>query len=361
MNPVSNPRVEIAMDRLRENGEAVLRACYSREIEPTVVTKVVSAHPEIVRCLRDVGFHSMADSRLANLRSLRESVPEVKLELLRLPMLSQVREVVELADVSLNSEISTLRALDRAAGDLDTRHGVILMIDVGDLREGVWPDEIESVGEILGELENLDAVGVGTNLACYGGVIPDAENMARLLKAKSVLEAIMGQRVPVVSGGNSANWSMLEAGEMPAEVNNLRLGEVVFLGTESIERRPIEGMHRDVFTLVAEVREIKEKPSMPLGKTGQDAFGRTPHFEDRGRRLRAIVAVGRADANPEGLTPQDPGIEILGASSDHLILDVEMAEETPRMGDELRFGLRGYESLLRLFMSDYVDKTVKGA
>ncbi|MFP4200615.1 MAG: alanine/ornithine racemase family PLP-dependent enzyme [Clostridia bacterium] len=358
---MSNPRVEIDLDRLRENGEAVLRACYGREIEPTVVTKVVSAHPEIVRCLRDLGFRSMADSRLDNLRSLRESVPEVKLELLRLPMLSRVREVVDVADVSLNSEITTLRALDGAAGELGTRHGVILMIDVGDLREGMWPDEIGSFGEACRHLRNVDVVGVGTNLACYGGVIPDADNMARLIKAKSVLEAVMGTRIPMVSGGNSANWSMLEAGEMPPEVNNLRLGEVVFLGIESIERRPVEGMHRDVFTLVAEVIEIREKPSMPLGKTGQDAFGRIPHFEDRGRRLRAIAAVGRADVSPEGLIPEDPGIEILGASSDHLILDVEMAEEPPRTGEELRFGVRSYEALLRSFMSDYVDKWVKGA
>jgi len=352
------PAVEVNLKRLDTNARYILRECRRREIEPTAVTKVVSAHPELVRCLHAAGFRSMADSRLANLRSLAQHAPGVQRGLLRLPMPSRARETVELAQLSLNSEVETLKALDGAAGDLGGRHGVVIMVDVGDLREGVWPDEIEDMGNALQNLSHLDVVGVGTNLACYGGVIPDEENMARLLRARSVLQGVLGRRIPMVSGGNSANWSMLEAGEVPGEVNNLRLGEIIFLGNESMYRRPIAGMHQDVFTLCAEVLEVKVKPSMPLGETGQDAFGQTPQFEDHGDRLRAIVGVGRADVEPDGLQPEDPGIHILGASSDHLILDVESAEERPAVGDVLRFTVRGYSALLYLFMSRYVEKSM---
>ncbi len=350
------PSVEVRLDKLEQNAAHVLTTCYRHEIEPTAVTKVVSAHPDLVRTLHRTGFKSMADSRLGNLRSLRENAPGVQLGLLRLPAISRAPEVVSLADVSLNSEIETLRALDSAAGQRGINHGAVIMIDVGDLREGVWPDDVEAIGGQLAELSNIDVVGVGTNLACYGGVIPGRENMDELLSARGILEAALGRRVPMVSAGNSANWTMLEGGELPAEVNNLRLGEVIFLGNESVYRRRIEGMYGDVFTLKAEIIELKVKPSMPIGERGQDAFGKSHDFEDKGERLRAIAAVGRADVEPEGLEPCDPGIEILGASSDHLILDVEDAEEGPVLGDIVSFTVRGYSALLYLFMSPYVDK-----
>ncbi len=355
------PLVEVNVAALEGNAKFVLDTCHRWDIEPTAVTKVVSAHPDLVRCLHRAGFRSMADSRLDNLRAVAAAAPGVQLGLLRLPMMSRAREVVEVADMSLNSEIDVIRALDRAAADLGRRHGVVIMVDVGDLREGIWPDEMEPVAEALAGFRNIDVLGVGTNLACYGGVIPDRDNMGTLVAARRVLEGVLGRRTPLVSGGNSATWTLLEAGELPSEVNNLRLGEVLYLGRESIQRRPVEGMRQDVFTLRAEVIEVGVKPSKPLGQLGQDAFGETHSFEDRGERLRAIAAVGRADVVPAGIVPIDPGVEILGASSDHLILDVEEAHKRPRVGATMDFRVSGYGALLQLFLSRYVEKEIVAA
>ncbi len=101
--------------------------------------------------------------------------------------------------------------------------------------------------------------------------------------------------------------------------------------------------------------ECRVKPTLPRGLIAQDAFGRVPAFVDRGPRLRAICALGRQDCVPEGLTPLAPGVEVLGASSDHLLLDVEDMPCPLRVGDTLSF-LPGYGALRAASTSPYVAK-----
>lgn len=174
------------------------------------------------------------------------------------------------------------------------------------------------------------------------------------MRMRDIVAEIVGQEIELVSGGNSANWLMMESGNMPKAVNHLRIGEAILLGNETTERIPIKGLYQDVFTLWAEVIEVATKPSVPIGEIGEDAFGQIPSFVDRGRHRRAIVAIGRQDVVIEGLQPDIEGIKILGASSDHLILDVEDAERPVQVGDVLSFTVRGYSALLALFTSDYV-------
>lgn len=352
----SCPRLEINTNKLRENGVLILDRCRARGIDVTVVTKVTCAHPVVVRTLVEADVRSLGDSRLRNLRRIRALAPDAELMLLRLPGMSQADDVVRWADLSLNSEAMTLRALDAAAERAGKRHGVILMVDMGDLREGVWPDELAGLCAEAGKLCHIEVRGVGTNLACYGGVCPTADNMRGLLDCRDLASEVLGREIPIVSGGNSANWLLLEAGGMPPGVNHLRIGEAIMLGNESAERTPIEGMFDDVFTVSAEVIEARVKPSVPVGTVGQDAFGRVQVFVDRGRRRRAIVAVGRQDVVPEGLRPESEGVSLIGASSDHMILDVEETREPVRIGDVLRFSIRGYSCLLAAFTSPYLTK-----
>jgi len=230
------------------------------------------------------------------------------------------------------------------------------MVDLGDLREGVWPDGVAELAHCARGLSHLSVRGVGTNLACYGGVKPTPENMQLLLEARDVVAEVLGYRPPLVSGGNSASWQLLESGGLPGDVNELRIGEALFLGTESIDRTQIEGTVPDAFTLCAEVIESQVKPSVPIGELGENAFGEKPKFEDRGWRRRAIVAVGRQDVVPEGLRPELHGVEVIGASSDHMILDVEDAPGEVKIGDVLRFTVLSYAGLLAVFTSNYVAK-----
>ncbi len=92
---------------------------------------------------------------------------------------------------------------------------------------------------------------------------------------------------------------------------------------------------------------------MPFGNRGKNAFGEILSFKDRGMMRRAIVGVGRQDILVSGLTPLQP-LEILGSSSDHIILDAKDIDLKP--GDEVPFSLN-YGALLSVMTSPYVYKT----
>ena len=78
----------------------------------------------------------------------------------------------------------------------------------------------------------------------------------------------------------------------------------------------------------------------------------------RGVRKRASVSLGGQDVSVDGIGPMDEGISILGASSDHMILDVSDAGEKLRVGDEVCFRLN-YHGLLRLCSSKYIKRVYK--
>jgi ornithine racemase len=323
------------------------------EVGVAAVTKATCGNPLVARAMVAGGAQALADSRLPNLERLRAAGLDVPMWLLRAPTPSTAADTVLLADVSLNSEVGTVRALDAAAAAAGKRHGVMLMIDLGDLREGIMPRELDEFLDAMLPLEHVDLIGVGTNLTCYGAIIPTPDNLGRLVKLAAHAAERAGRPL-LVSGGNSSSLDLaLDAG-LPEGVTNLRIGESILLGVSTITRDPIEGLHQDAFVLAAPVIECRLKPSIPTGETAQDAFGRRPLFADRGPRMRAICALGRQDTVPEGLWPLDPGVEILGASSDHLILDVQGMQEPPAVGQMLRF-LPGYGALLLASTSPYVN------
>lgn len=355
------PRLEIYPQRITENARAIFALCHSHGIEVASVTKVACAHPAVVQALLDAGTDMLADSRIENLAALRHMDTGKKLLSLRIPTVSRAMETVQNSDLSLVSSMDGIRALAEAAKALHKVHSVILMVDLGDLREGVWPDQlIESARTISRSLPSLKLAGIGANLACYGGVIPSVVNMGLLTELHHHCEQATDRAIPILCGGNSANLPIIAAGDMPPQVNLLRVGETTLLGANVIDRSPWPGTRQDTFRLIAEVVELERKPSLPIGETGQDAFGGTPTFVDRGSRQRAICNIGRQDTDIGNLHPEDPGIIILGGSSDHLVLDVEDASPQVKVGDEVAFTL-GYSALLGASTSAYVAKVVAGS
>ena len=323
------PRVRIHMDRLRRNLDAC--AGIIQKVPGCtlmIVTKGVCAYPPIVRMLTEhPGVDFLADSRIQNLKSYAAQARQAGKQtvLLRLSMPSEVSEVVEYADVSFQSELSTIRLLDEAAGRAGKRHNVVLMIDLGDLREGIFYEKEEEIFSTVAELlllKHIRLYGLGTNLTCYGAIIPKNENLSLLVGLARKLEQRFHIRLPMVSGGNSSSIYLIEQGNLPEGINNLRLGESFLLGNDTAYGTRIPGTVGDALELEAEVIEIKEKPSLPVGEIGVDAFGHRPTYEDKGIMRRAIVAVGRQDVDTDSLQPRDPQIEILGGSSDHLLLDL---------------------------------------
>ncbi|MDD3074067.1 MAG: alanine/ornithine racemase family PLP-dependent enzyme, partial [Eubacteriales bacterium] len=329
------PKLIIDLKKLKENSQLLANLCFTENIEPVGVTKVTCGDPKVARAMMAGGIRMLAESRVENARRLKTAGIDAPLLLLRLPMLSQVDAVVELFQCSLNSELATIRALDAAAAKAGVVHEIILMVDLGDLREGILPSQLEEMVLEIAELKNIRLLGLGTNLTCYGGVIPTWDNLGQLLEYNRKAEKLYSHLLPVISGGNSSSLPLLLEGHLPP-VTQLRLGESIVLGRETVDRQPIPGAHLDCFQIQAEIIEIRKKPSVPIGKIGQDAFGGTPVFEDRGIHLRAILALGRQDVVVDGLeTPE--GIDILGASSDHLLLDVTKYPKSLAVGDVLTF------------------------
>jgi ornithine racemase len=352
-----SPRLEIYTDRLETNARVVIGLCHEHGIQVACVTKVMGAHPSILQALEAAGADSIGDSRVMNLMSIANIGITHPILMLRVPTPSRVVDVVRVAECSLNSSLGTIEMLSQAAQLLRRRHKVIVMVDVGDLREGIWPDRVVSVVQRAAKFANVEIVGLGTNLACYGGVIPTTENMQLLVDLRDECREATDLPLDVLSGGNSANLPLLASGGMPQEINHLRIGEAITLGRNVIDRTPWPGTRQDTLRLVAEVIEVERKPSVPTGPRGQDAFGSNVRFVDRGVRKRALCNVGRQDVVVDGLTPEDEGVIVLGGSSDHVVLDVEEADSDVQLGDEIGF-FPSYASLLAATTSPYVQKAV---
>lgn len=353
----SFPRLEISLAKIRRNTETLVRLCWRSRIHVAGVTKVFCGHPLIARAMVAGGINVIADSRIENLKRLRDiELPKL---LLRLPMISQAGEVVEYADISLNSEIETIKALSAEASFKDRTHKVILMFDLGDLREGIIdPTEMLRTVEQALQLKRIIVAGIGANLTCYGGVIPTKDNLDKLIELKRTMESRFDIDLDIVSGGNSSSLHLVEEQTMPDEINQLRLGESIVLGRETAYGRRISGTYDDCFKLIVEIIEIKDKPSIPTGELGLDSFGNKPSFVDRGVRKRTICAIGKQDVVPENLIPDDREIIILGASSDHLILDVTESDSLYRVGDLVSFKLT-YGGILSSMTSEYVGKSFR--
>ncbi len=343
------PRLDIDLDAVAHNTRSLVDRLAPRGIRVTGVSKAALGSPAVAMAMLQGGATGLGDSRVENLARLRDT--GAPLTLIRSPMLSQADRVVRAAEVSLNTEASVLDALAAAAVRQDVTHAVVLMVELGDLREGVAADEVVALAESVGLRPGLRLAGLGTNLACRSGVVPDQDKMDELSGLVEQVEARVGHRLTTVSGGNSANLDWALATDDVGRIDELRLGEAILLGTEPLHRRPIDGLRTDAFTLVAEVIELQTKPAQSWGATGQTAFGDAPAAGRPGLVRQAIVALGRQDVDPDGATPP-AGMSVLAASSDHLVVDV--GDHALTVGDEIAFQL-DYSALVRGMTSPFVS------
>ena len=346
------PRLQIDLIKIQHNARVLIRKLKRRGIATTGVTKAFLGLPEMAKALVDAGVSALGDARIENIEAMRRGHVAAKMMLIRSPMLSQVERVVASADLSFNTEPEVISALSLAAKASGRMHDVLLMVELGDLREGIMPSELASVVRHTLQLPNVCLKGIGANLACRSGVKPDAKNMAHLSALANTIEARYSIALGTVTGGNSSNLEWAFGAPQVGRINDLRLGESILLGKDPSYCRPISGLHTDAITLVAEVIEAKMKPSIPWGELGQSAFGQVGSSIDCGNICQAILAVGRQDLDASGLQPP-AGFRILGASSDHLV--VRSTFGTLAVGDELEFQLN-YSALLRAMTSPFVSK-----
>ena len=356
------PRLVVDLKKLESNLDAVAKITKDEgKCSLMIVTKGLCADPEMAKMVaghKAVDF--MADSRVMNIKTYADEARKngKKTVLLRIPMHDEVADVAKYVDLSFNSELSTIRLLIEEAKKLDLVHNILLMIDLGDLREGIFYQNedliFQTVEEILA-MENINLYGIGVNLTCYGAIIPKNDNLSNLTALAAKIEEKFQIKLEMVSGGNSSSIYLVGKGELPAGINNLRLGESFLLGNDTAYGEKLPGTVGDALVLEAQIVELKEKPSLPIGEVGVDAFGQKPYYEDRGIIKRAIIAVGKQDTDIDSMEPLDEKIDILGGSSDHIILDVTKSDKEYKVGDVVAFTL-GYGGMLKTATSAYVEK-----
>jgi len=351
------PCIEIDLQKIRDNAAQVIQRCSATGIQVCGVVKGCNALPEVASVYRSSGAAQLGSSRIEQIIRCRDSGISGPYLLLRIPMLSEIADVVRWCDISLNSEVTVLDALEAECKRQGKTHQVIIMADLGDLREGFWNHEelIAACCHVEQTLSHLHLLGIGVNLGCYGSIQPTPDKMQELVDLAEEVEACIGRRLEIISGGATSSYTLVHWGTMPPRINHLRIGEGVLLAKDLQVDWGIHDMdylHMDTMRIRAEVIEIKDKPSYPVGEIAIDAFGRRPTYTDRGIRRRALLGIGRADVGDvERLIPKDEGIEVLGGASDHCILDIEDCRRDLKIGDIVDFSVT-YSTMLYATASD---------
>ncbi len=331
------PSIAINLSKIEHNTRTICHFFQTRGILVIGVTKACLGDLQVAKAMLSGGVKELADSRLLSLKKLTNGGIKASLTMLRQPMKSEVDDVVKLTKTSLISSLEAAESLSYAAKKQKKTYNVIVMIETGDLREGILPEQaISFIGELL-KLENLVLKGIGTNVACLFDASPTAKNLNILVDLAQEIENKFKLRLEVISGGNSSAWKIACLGEIPKEINQLRIGEAILLGQETLFYEPIEDTFQDAFMIQAEILEIAEKP----------INGR--------KEKRAVLALGRQDVNCGKLKPIDKGIEVLKISSDHLVVSLNNLRREIRVGDIIEF-IPDYFALLAAMSSRFVSK-----
>ena len=353
------PRLCINLRKLKSNILTMKEKCESIDITVSGVVKGTNGLTEVIQTFVDAGMNYLASSRLNQLKKIKEISPNSHTLALRLPMLSELKDLINYADCSLNSEIKTLKKLEEVCRESNIKHEVLLMHDLGDLREGFFQaEELYQAAEFVeNECHYLQLKGIGTNLGCYGSIEPDSKNLGQLICHAEKIEGRIGRQLEWISGGATTTIPLVLNGTIPERINHLRIGDGIYLrDMEMYFDYTFEEMYPDVFVLEGEIIEIHDKPSYPIGTISVDAFGNRPEYIDLGIRKRALLAMGRQDiGDMTKLLPLDRNVQIMGGSSDHTIIDITDSDYNYKLGDTMSFHIQ-YENLLFTCISEYVNK-----
>lgn len=347
-------------DRLQQNYDKLDGLFSKKSISWGIVTKLLCGNREYLKEVMSLGVREVHDSRISNLKAIKQIDPDIQTVYIKPPPKKSIAAVITYADMSLNTELSTIRALSEEAVKQNRTHKVLIMIEMGDLREGVMRDDLLDFYKEVFELPNISIVGLGTNLNCLHGVMPSADKLIQLSLYKQLIDLRFNKDIPWVSGGTTVTLPLLIRGDLPVGVNHFRIGEALYFGADLFTGGVIEGMRDDVFELYTEILEIQEKPMLPSGELGVDPMGNILQIDPKltGKSsYRAILDIGHLDVNPDFLIPMDDSIRVVDASSDMLIVDVGQNPTDLKVGDEVRFGLK-YMGALGVMNSRYIEKRI---
>lgn len=332
-----------------------------------LVTKVFSGDKEFLKHILtdDVvnKINSIGDSRLTSLRNLRAVNPNMRTIYIKPPAETYADEVVQYADISLNSSLSTIQALNRAAEKNGKIHQVIIMVEMGELREGVNREDLISFYEKVFDLPYIDVIGIGSNLGCMYGVEPTYDKLLQLTIYRDLISARFNKELKFISGGSSITLPLIEQGTVPKNINHFRIGEAAFFGVSPLKNEPFKELSTDTFEFRANIIELEKKKIVPDGVLSDANIGHTAQFSEedtRTTRTKAILDFGMLDVDEKDIVALDPDIRFVGITSDMLVVDIgsnKTAEgkKRYRVGDQIIFK-PNYMAVARLLNSKFIDK-----
>jgi predicted amino acid racemase len=353
--------ITLNKSKLEHNFHYLQKLFDEHHIQWTVVSKLLCGHQPYLEVLHQMGIRNYCDSRISNLKALKSISKENETVYIKPPAQGNAEDIVRYADVSFNTEIDTIKALSDEAVRQNKKHQVLIMIELGELREGVLREEFLDFYEAVFELPNIEVIGIGTNLTCMYGVLPTHDKLIQLCLYVKLIEAKFNKQIPFISGGTSVTIPLIFQNLLPNGVNHFRVGESFFMGTEPYNNEPIDEMHNDVFELSAEIIELTEKPIVPDGELGENLKGDSLNFNEEDRNstsYRAIIDLGVLDVEEGQAVLQDKDLEIVGSSSDVLVIDLGDNPKNYQLGDYITFDL-GYLAILRIMNSRYIEKRIK--
>lgn len=352
--------LKLYQKKLQHNYTMIEKWFSDQDIDWGVVSKLLCGNKMFLEELVKLGVTEFHDTRITNLKMVKKVAPNSQTVYIKPPAKRNIPDIIRYADVSFNTDFSTIQLLSNEAAKQNKVHKIIIMIEMGDLREGVLGDHLVDFYEQIFKLPNINIVGLGTNLNCLNGIMPSQDKLIQLSLYKQLIEAKFKIPIPWISGGTSVTVPLLLKNQLPKQINHFRVGEVLFFGLDLFTNQTIAGMNNDVFRLYTEIIELYEKPKVPSGEQGFNVSGETPEYpeEDYGKQsFRAILDIGLLDCNPQYLIPEDEDITIIEASSDMLVLDVQQNEAGYKVGDLITFKLK-YMGVLGIMNSKYIDKIV---
>lgn len=359
--------LRIQVGKIKSNIKYLSNYFQSRNIHWSLITKVFSGDKSFLKQIltEDTIEHitSIGDSRLTSLKNLRSVNPRIKTIYIKPPAEIFAADIVEFADVSLNTSLDTIKSLNEEAIKQKIKHEIIIMIELGELREGVNRSDLIEFYEQVFEMSNIEVIGIGSNLGCMYGVEPTQDKLMQLVLYRELIMAKFNRKLNYISGGTSITLPLLEENEVPSEVNHFRIGEAAFFGVSPLRNEAFGSLETDTFLFDANIIEIEEKDMIPTGVIGDANIGHTANLDKKNENettTKAILDFGLLDVNKDDITPLDSTIEFVGITSDMLVVDLgnnkdENSNTKYQIGDKITFK-PNYMAVARLLNSKFIDK-----
>ncbi len=352
--------IEFHTGKLKHNFDYLENLFEKNNIKWAIVSKLLCGEKSYLEEIINLGIKKICDSRVTNLKVIKSINRDIETIYIKPPAKRSIKSIVKYADISFNTEYYTIKLLSEEAQRQDKIHKIMIIIETGELREGVLAENFLGFYEKVFELPNIEVIGIGTNLSCLYGVLPNRDKLIQLSLYEQLVEAKFNKNIPFVSGGSSVTIPLILNNTLPAGINHFRVGETLFLGTNVYDGSRYKNMKNDIFMLFAEIIELSEKPMVPDGKMGTNVEGEEFTFDEKDlgkTTCRAILDLGLLDVDEDHIWPKDKNIKFAGASSDMIVIDLGRNLKKYKVGDLIEFSL-DYIGILRIMSSRYIDKKI---